>query len=136
MQRVLAVGVDYGTTNPTRGIKLGLGDDNRLYAMAEWAPGKGTTADRSKSLREFITTDTPDYLFVDPAAAEFKVQLQRDGFMNVANGMNKVSTGIGSCPRSCRPTSCSSTRRAPNCSARSPATCGTPRPHRRGRTRP
>ncbi|WP_231496688.1 hypothetical protein [Rhodococcus sp. UNC363MFTsu5.1] len=95
MQRILCVGIDYGTTNPTRGIKLGLGVDNRLYAMAEWAPGNGTTADRSKSLREFIATDTPDYLFVDPAAAEFKVQLQRDGFTNYANAANKVGAGIG-----------------------------------------
>ncbi|AEV51971.1 PBSX family phage terminase large subunit [Prescottella equi] len=103
MQRVLAVGVDYGTTNPTRGIKLGLGDDNRLYAMAEWAPGTGTTADRETGLRAFCATDRPDYVFVDPAAAEFKVQLQRGGWGGghadspppYANGMNRVGAGIG-----------------------------------------
>lgn len=95
MQRILCVGVDYGTTNPTRGIKLGLGVDNKLYAMAEWAPGSGTTTDHSRSLRQFISTDAPEYLYIDPAAAVFKVQLQRDGFTNYFNASNKVGAGIG-----------------------------------------
>ncbi len=95
MQRILCVGIDYGTTNPTRGIKLGLGVDNKLYAMAEWAPGSGTTTDHSRSLREFINTDAPEYLYVDPAAAVFKVQLQRDGYTNYLNASNKVGAGIG-----------------------------------------
>ncbi|WP_296556308.1 hypothetical protein [Rhodococcus sp. (in: high G+C Gram-positive bacteria)] len=95
MQRILCVGVDYGTTNPTRGIKLGLGVDNKLYAMAEWAPPSGTTTDHSRSLREFINTDPPEYLYVDPAAAVFKVQLQRDGYTNYLNASNKVGAGIG-----------------------------------------
>ena len=95
MQRILCVGVDYGTTNPTRGIKLGLGVDNKLYAMAEWAPGSGTTTDHSRSLREFINTDAPEYLYIDPAAAVFKVQLQRDGYTNYLNASNKVGAGIG-----------------------------------------
>jgi PBSX family phage terminase large subunit len=95
MQRVLAVGVDYGTTNPTRGVKLGLGVDNRLYAMAEWTPPTGTTAEHARGLREFCAVDAPDYVFVDPAAASFKIQLQRDGWSNYANGTNSVSAGIG-----------------------------------------
>lgn len=95
MQRILGVGIDYGTTNPTRGIKLGLGVDNKLYAMAEWAPGSGTTTDHSRSLRQFINTDAPEYLYIDPAAAVFKVQLQRDGFTNYLNASNKVGAGIG-----------------------------------------
>lgn len=95
MQRILCVGVDYGTTNPTRGIKLGLGVDNKLYAMAEWAPGSGTTTDHSRSLRQFINTDAPEYLYIDPAAAVFKVQLQRDGYTNYLNASNKVGAGIG-----------------------------------------
>ena len=95
MQSILCVGIDYGDTNPTRGILLGLGTDNRLYAMAEWAPSKGTAADRSASLRAFLNTHgQPQYLFVDPAAAGFKLQLNRDGFSNVANASNKVRAGI------------------------------------------
>ncbi len=96
MQRVVAMGVDYGTTNPTRGHLIGLGVDNRLYVMAEWAPGGGTTSTRSKSMRQFLDANQqPDYIFVDPAAAEYKLQLRQDGFTNVANGSNKVKAGIG-----------------------------------------
>lgn len=96
MQRILCIGVDYGTTNPTRGILIGLGEDNRLYAMAEWAPNTGTTSDRASTMREFLKNNgQPDYIFVDPAAAEYKLQLRRDGFTNVANGSNKVKAGIG-----------------------------------------
>lgn len=96
MQRVLALGIDYGSTNPTRGELLGLGEDNRLYVMAEWAPGDGTTADREVSMRRFLDEQQqPDWLFVDPAAKEYKLQLQRGGWMNYANASNKVSAGIG-----------------------------------------
>lgn len=95
MHRILCMGIDYGDTNPTRGILLGLGVDNRLYAMAEWAPGKGTTADRSTSLATFLDAyPTWEFLFVDPAAAGFKFQLNRDQFPNVANAANRVDDGI------------------------------------------
>jgi PBSX family phage terminase large subunit len=95
MQRLLSIGIDYGDTNPTRGILLGLGDDSRLYAVAEWAPGKGTSADRSASLRAFMSQHTEvEFLFVDPAAAGFKFQLNRDGYANVANASNAVDSGI------------------------------------------
>lgn len=95
MQTMLCVGIDYGDTNPTRGIMLGLGVDGCLYAVAEWAPGKGTAADRSKSLRDFLDAQpTVQYLFIDPAAAGFKFQLNRDGYTNVANAANRVDDGI------------------------------------------
>src|SRR5690606_31884131 len=42
MARVLSLGIDYGTTNATAGILLGLGTDGRLYAIDEWAPKRGT----------------------------------------------------------------------------------------------
>ena len=96
MQHLLAIGIDDGIGHPAAGILLGLGDDERLYAMAEWAPPAGTPADRSKSLRKFLGEHgTPDYLFVDPSAKALKMQLQRDGFINVANAANSHELGIG-----------------------------------------
>lgn len=96
MQRVLSLGVDYGSTNPTRGELIGLGEDNKLYVMGEWAPRDGTTADRQQSMREFLNAHTdPEYIFVDPSAGEYKTQLRRDGYTNVVNGSNKVKAGIG-----------------------------------------
>ena len=99
MERVLALGVDYGTTNPTRGILLGLGEQ-RLWALDEWAPAAGTDAQLSLGMRQWITGRnpepwrSPEWVFVDPAAASFKLQLFTDGMSNVANGANSVLPGI------------------------------------------
>lgn len=99
MERVLAIGVDYGTTNPTRGLLLGYAQE-RLWTIDEWAPGKGTDAELSAGLirwqgtRQPADWQSPEWVFVDPAAASFKLQLHRDGLTNVANGANKVLPGI------------------------------------------
>lgn len=94
--RQLWMGIDDGVNHPAAGILLGLGVDDCLYAVAEWAPPAGTPADRSKLLRRFVGEHgEPDYLFVDPAAASLKMQLVRDGFRNVANAANSHKLGIG-----------------------------------------
>lgn len=97
----LGVGVDYGTTNPTRGVRVGYGGDPvRLYVTAEWDPPKGTEAQRSASLRAWLA-GTPDepcqpvpWVIVDPAAAGFRQQLFQDGVSNVMPGANAVLPGI------------------------------------------
>ena len=47
IDRTLALGIDYGTTHPTRGMLLGVGADDdgvtRLYVLDEWAPATGLT---------------------------------------------------------------------------------------------
>lgn len=95
VRRWLSVGIDYGTTNPTRGILVGITDDNRLIAAAEWAPDGGTDTDLSRSLREWMDHQPPpEYVFIDPAAASFKLQLHRDGIRRVGNANNDVLDGI------------------------------------------
>ncbi|MBM4516225.1 hypothetical protein GS432_06545 [Rhodococcus hoagii] len=49
----------------------------------------GTTADRETGLRAFCATDRPDYVFVDPAAAEFKVQLHEADGVAVARTVRR-----------------------------------------------
>ncbi len=94
--QILAIGLDDGFNHPAAGILLGLGADNRLYAMAEFAPGKGTPADRARLLRRFENEHgTPNYHFVDPSAAQLKEQLTREGFQGVANASNSHKLGIG-----------------------------------------
>lgn len=99
MEQVLALGVDYGTTNPTRGLLVGLAE-RRLWVLDEWAPGKGTDAELSMGMRTWlgartpVAWRTPEWVFVDPAAASFKLQLFYDGMGNVANGANAVLPGI------------------------------------------
>lgn len=114
MDRLLALGVDYGTNNPSAGLLLGMsarGDDNRnrLYLVDEWRydPAEHqahrlTDAQLSASLRVWLDGPHvpnsiglhPEWVMVDPAAASFKVQLQADGLRNVSNAENDVAYGI------------------------------------------
>lgn len=100
MDRVLALGIDYGTTNPTRGLLVGFAQE-QLWTLDEWAPPTGyTDAAQSLALRRWMATReptpwrNPEWVFVDPAAASFKVQLFADGLNNVGNGANSVLPGI------------------------------------------
>lgn len=98
MSRVLALGIDYGTTNPTAGILLGVGADGRLYALDEWSPPRGTDAELSSSLGEWLRENqhAPEWTYVDPAAASFKLQLYRDDTARCTDGLNSVLDGIRS----------------------------------------
>ncbi|WP_224274068.1 PBSX family phage terminase large subunit [Streptomyces sp. LS1784] len=101
MQRLLALGVDYGTTNPSTGLLLGLGVDRRLYLVDEWRhdPQQGhqrlTDGQLSASLRQWMADQrhTPEWVVVDPAAASFRVQLHQDG-VTAQEADNDVSRGI------------------------------------------
>ncbi|MFC9874869.1 PBSX family phage terminase large subunit [Nocardia salmonicida] len=103
--RLLSLGIDYGTTNPTAGILLGLGADGRLYALDEWSPPRGTDAQLSASLTEWMNptpaeegapapkSRVPEWVYVDPAAASFKLQLFEDG-TRATDATNDVLDGI------------------------------------------
>jgi len=106
MIRMLALGVDYGTTNPTDAILIGLGADRCLYAAAEWRWDSKiqrralADVELSKQLRGWLGTlvmpgipATPEYFVLDPAAASFKEQLYNDG-VSVTQGENAVVDGI------------------------------------------
>jgi PBSX family phage terminase large subunit len=117
MQRLLAVGVDYGTTNATAGLLLGLSDErnhrgqpeSRLYLVDEWRHDPALTnvrltdAQLSAGLRDWMGgahmppgANQPriEWTVVDPAAASFKVQLHADGLTNVSDADNDVAYGI------------------------------------------
>lgn len=113
MERFLAVGMDYGTNNPTTALLLGIGavyDDyghktgRRLYLLDEWGTEKGHGLDDVElSLRFRAWLDTPhhptqrlepEYTVVDPSAASFKTRLYKDGIGNLRNAENNVEYGI------------------------------------------
>lgn len=108
MDRVLAVGVDYGDTHATRGYLIGLGKDtrpgraleHRLYVLAEWAPGYATIGEHSTSLQRWLATQPheswrrPEWVAVDSAAASFRHQLHHDGVSGVRNAHKAVLPGI------------------------------------------
>lgn len=115
MQRLLGVGIDYGTTNATAALMLGLGADGRLYLVDEWRHDPEQTSHRltdaqlSAGLRDWLDTPhlpsgvlaRPEYVIADPAAASFRVQLQNDGLTtqpadnDVAYGIRTVASLLG-----------------------------------------
>lgn len=105
MRATLGVGVDYGTTNATSAVLLGLGVDGILYALDEWrydsraATVRLTDGQLSAALKDWMGQQAgkgykPEWVIVDPAAASFKVQLDQDRVQNVINGENDVLYGI------------------------------------------
>jgi len=108
MEQLYAVGIDYGTTNPTSAIILGLGVDRRLYLIDEWRHDSKegelrlTDAELSKRLRDWLRQEhlpnqpgmRPQYTILDPSAASFRVQLNHDGIGNITPAENDVQYGI------------------------------------------
>jgi PBSX family phage terminase large subunit len=108
MDRILAVGADYGDTHATRAYLLGLGPDtrngrdhgHRLYVLAEWAPGYATIGEHSASLQRWLAAQPvdawrrPEWVVVDSAAASFRHQLFHDGVPGVRNAHKAVLPGI------------------------------------------
>lgn len=107
MARLLAVGVDYGTTNATSAVLLGEGVDHRLYLVDEWrhdpahAQVRLTDTQLSAGLRDWLNRPhlprpsglRPQWIVADPSAASFRVQLHNDGVTTQAAD-NDVSYGI------------------------------------------
>lgn len=112
MSRYLAVGVDYGTTNATAAVLLGVTAERRprLALVDEWRYDPPSEATRwtdgqlSSGLRSWLSGihqpskhgpgPPVEWVMVDPAAASFKVQLNADGLTNVTNADNDVTYGI------------------------------------------
>lgn len=98
MRRIVSDAIDYGTTNPTAGTRMGLGVDNVLYIMGEFAPPAGVDASYSKGYASWSLLrgeGAPDYVFVDPAAASLKLQMRTDKVHpRIRNGNNDVLDGI------------------------------------------
>lgn len=94
MQDILGIGMDYGTTNATTAMMLGLTAEQkpRLVLMDEWgynskeAGQRLTDAELSKRFRSWLpkehtpypTSLQPRFIMLDPAAASFRQQLHND----------------------------------------------------------
>lgn len=93
MHQVISVGIDYGTSNATAAILLGLGTDGILYAIDEWSWDAKlthrnlTNAELAEQLIEWLgTAHTPDdtggdprFIIVDPSALSFRTELSAQG---------------------------------------------------------
>ncbi|MCL6302836.1 PBSX family phage terminase large subunit [Streptomyces kronopolitis] len=98
------VGIDYGTTNATSAVLVGVGTDDRLYACAEWrwdsrtAHRQLTDMQYSARIRAWLDEQdvVPEWTFIDPSAASFTVQMWNDGHPGIARANNDVLDGIRS----------------------------------------
>lgn len=106
--------IDYGTANPFHALLIGLGDDERLYVAREWRwdaraqHRQLTDAEYAQRLRAwleggaaglFCLSGSPapvpiERIILDPSAASFRAQLQRDGFGWARQADNEVLDGI------------------------------------------
>ena len=112
MRRMIGVGIDYGTTNATSAMLLGLGEDQLLYLVDEWRHDPKQTNIRltdtqiSTAIRTWLDAthlvDAPgrgiepriEWVVVDPSAASLKVQLHNDGVIGLTDADNDVAYGI------------------------------------------
>jgi hypothetical protein len=94
MQEIIGIGMDYGTTNATTAMMLGLTDERkpRLVMMDEWGYDSKETgirltdAELSKRFRQWLPKEhtpyptllEPRFVMLDPAAASFRTQLHAD----------------------------------------------------------
>lgn len=114
--RWLAVGIDYGTTNPFAALLVGIGRDRRLYVTSEYRHAsrlsrKLTDAEYSKAVQEWLRRAPrpgevtgpdhapargirPERVYVDPSAASFTTQLWADRVPHVGAAENDVLDGI------------------------------------------
>lgn len=102
------VGIDYGTSNATTFILAGLGVDDTLYIVDEYYHSGSQTGQQkspqqySKDLRDWLANledargakIKPEYIFIDPSAEGFIVQLWSDGVKGIAKADNDVKLGI------------------------------------------
>jgi PBSX family phage terminase large subunit len=108
MSEIFGVGIDYGTTNATTALMLGLGVDGVLYLVDEWryeasgVSSRWTDAQLAKGIRDWLaephlpahhTLPEVQAIVVDPAAASFRVQLLEDG-LSTYPATNDVLYGI------------------------------------------
>jgi PBSX family phage terminase large subunit len=118
IDRWLAVGIDHGTRNPLSAVLLGLATSHdgvrRLYLVDEWRWSsidqrrQMTNAEYSAAVRAWLggirrpgegATSIgvePEWVYVDPSAADFRLQLYTDGVPGVAAADNAVTEGIQS----------------------------------------
>jgi PBSX family phage terminase large subunit len=94
---VKIVGIDYGTTNPTAAYIIDVKPNEwpQIFVESEYYfdPAKTgftkTDAELADDIEDFLRGITPEVIYVDPAAASFKTELQRRG-LPVINALNDV----------------------------------------------
>lgn len=111
------IGIDYGQSNATVFLLIGLGNDDKLYILDEyfhegktdnvqkspskyskdyfkWLKHNGTKAEDEKTGEMILYPVRKEYTFIDPAAKSFMIQLYEDGEPGIRSAINDVVEGI------------------------------------------
>lgn len=92
------VGVDYGTTNPTAFLHIGINHEY-AYCMKEYYYDSSkhnrqkSDSEYADDMEDFLKGTHYRYVILDPSAASFKVELRKRG-INVIDAKNDVLDGI------------------------------------------
>ena len=99
--RMTWIAADYGHTNPTAFIRLGMGVDGRIWVMDEYYHQSGGTGGKSprQYARDMIKFAAgykrpPEAVVVDPAAEGFIMQLREDSALRIRGAHNAVREGV------------------------------------------
>lgn len=101
------IGVDYGQSNATVFLLCGLGSDDKLYILDEYYhEGRSDQVQKSpskyaKDFKKWLikngVEDVPvnyDYIYIDPSAKGFMLQLYEESVHNIRQANNEVLKGI------------------------------------------
>ena len=99
--RMTWIAADYGHTNPTAFIRLGMGVDGHIWVMDEYYHQSSKTGSKSPKqyahdMIKFATgyKRPPEAVIVDPAAEGFILQLREDSNLRIRTARNAVREGI------------------------------------------
>ncbi len=96
------VGVDYGTTNPCSFVLIGINRERypNMWVEAEYyfdsrvQQRQKTDSEYAQDFLNFVKYKNIEAVYVDPSAASFKLELQKQGVQNLYDAQNEVNDGI------------------------------------------
>lgn len=96
------VGVDYGTSNPCSFVLLGVNRnkfpnvwvEDEYYYDSKVHQRQKTDSEYADDLKNFIKDKPIKAIYIDPSAASFRLELQKQGVTNIYDAENEVNDGI------------------------------------------
>lgn len=100
--RMTWIAADIGHTNPTAFLRLGAGEDGRIWVLDEYyhqvSPGNPAKSPKqyARDMIAFVQKwpSAPDVVVIDPAAEGFTLQLKEDSNLRIRAANNAVLKGI------------------------------------------